>query len=92
MEINITSTEEEKIAVMNAIEQLNNIQHMKSMSNTSLAECANIKSTKVRVVLADLVAEELITKYIITENKSIQRYYYVVSIKGKEILLNGFPK
>ena len=86
MQINITATDKEKKGVIEAIMQLNEIRHIKSMSQKMIAECAEIKTTKVRVVLTDLVKEGAIEQYQVSDNKRVQRYYYVVTPLGKEYL------
>lgn len=78
MDINIEITEEEKVLVLEAISVLNKIQHVKYMSQAMIATEAGIKATKVRHVLTALIAEGRIIQYAATENKKLQRFYYVI--------------
>lgn len=89
MEIKITSTEPEREAVVRAIGMLNEVRHIKSMSHTVIAETAGIKATKVRIVLADLIADKSIDQHQVSENKKLQRYYYVITDKGLRYLETG---
>lgn len=90
-EICIKSTAEERIAVARAIKQLNEIRHVSYMSRTMLAETSGIKSTKVRVVLQDMVDNDEITQYAVTQNPRLQRYYYVLTDAGKALLQQEEP-
>lgn len=86
MEIVIPVSAEERVATLQAIEQLNNIRHLKYMSVGMISETCGIKQTKLRAVLEDLQANGYIEKYQATENPKIQRYYYVVTSAGRELL------
>ena len=79
MELVIPVTLEEKEAVINAISELNKISHVKAMSQAAIATLADIKPTKVRLVLMELLEEKRIAQYQTTENRHLQRYYYVVN-------------
>lgn len=79
MEINIPVSEEEKLKVIEAITILNKMANIKYMSQAMIAEVAQIKATKVRAILVDLVKEERITQLQATENPRIQRFYYTVN-------------
>lgn len=78
-EITINVSDAERNACLAAITELNNIAHLKYMSIAMIAETAGIKETKCRAVLDDLIASKTITKYQATDNKRIQRYYYVIN-------------
>lgn len=81
MEIKITATEKEKKAVLKAIRDLNEIPHIKYMSQAMIAMHANIKETKVRAALIELLTDKKITQYQATENTKLQRFYYVINDK-----------
>ena len=49
------------------------------MSQSMIANSADIKATKVRSVLQELVDEKRIIQYAVTSNRHLQRYYYVVN-------------
>lgn len=86
MEITIPVSEEERADTLGAILKLNDVPHLKSMSQAMIAETANIKATKIRVILTDLIKRELITQYQVSQNKFVQRYYYVLTDAGRELL------
>lgn len=91
MEVKIKATPEERIAVLNAIALLGSLDHITKMSHNLIAETANIKPTKVRVVLEELVAENLIEQLVIDsstlrEVAKVRRYYYLITDAGKIIL------
>lgn len=79
MEIIIEITEEEKETVLTVIHELNELQHVKYMSQAMIANAAKIKATKVRHILTALIAENRITQYAATENKRLQRFYYTIN-------------
>jgi len=86
MDVSIRSTPEEKIAVIKAINQLNDIKHIRAMSQAMIAECAEIKSTKIRAILIDLISAGAIVQYQVSNNKRVQRYYYVLTDIGRKYL------
>lgn len=86
MEITIPVSEDERVDTLEAILKLNAVQHLKSMSQAIIAETANIKATKIRVILTDLIKKELIVQYQVSQNKHIQRYYYVLTDAGRDLL------
>lgn len=90
-EINIKSTEKERRLVARAIARLNEIQHISYMSRNMLAETSGIKSTKVRVVLQDMLDSGEIEQYAVTQNPRLQRYYYVLTDTGKALLQQEEP-
>lgn len=77
MEIKIQVTEEEKAAVLKAIDVLNENPNIKYMSQTMIANNAGIKPTKVRAVLMELIEERKIIQYRATDNPKLQRFYYI---------------
>ena len=92
--MNITSTKEERIVVLQAIQQLVEAPHIKHMSHIMLANETGIKATKIRLVLDELVADKMINRIDISEPaKQVKRYFYtlvdtldnlVEKIKGTE--------
>ena len=76
----------DRIAVAKAIQELNNIQHIKYMSRSMLANCSGIKDTKLRATLQAMVDDKQIEQYQITENKKLQRYYYTLTPEGAKLL------
>lgn len=84
--IKISTSVEEQKAVLNAILYLNDIRHIKAMSQAQLATLAGIRPTKVRHVLIDLIEKKLVNQYQVSQNKRIQRYYYVLTNAGFELL------
>lgn len=85
-DIIIKVSDEERVACLTAVQQLNNIPHVKYMSIAMIAESAGIKTTKCRAVVDDLVKEEYVDKYQATDNPHLQRYYYIITSKGLELL------
>lgn len=84
MEIHIPVADEERLLVLKAINNLHEAAHIKSMSLATIAQCADMKATKVRLVVAAMMKEDLIEQYALGENKRVQRYYYRVTDLGKE--------
>ena len=84
MEIIIPISEEEKEKTIKAIKQLNSIGHLKFMSQAMIANSSGIKATKIRSILTELIKEEKITQYAITQNAHLQRYYYIVNEANPE--------
>lgn len=85
-EFRIGVTDAERRAVARAINKLNNIQHIIYMSRNMIAETSGIKSTKVRVILQDMLDAGELTQYAVTQNRRLQRYYYVLTEYGKALL------
>lgn len=85
-EFKIDVTDDERRAVARAVSELNNIQHIIYMSRNMIAETSGIKSTKVRVVLQDMLDAGELTQYAVTQNRRLQRYYYVLTEHGKALL------
>lgn len=85
-EFKIGVTDAERRAVARAVSELNNIQHVSYMSRNMIAETSGIKSTKVRVVLQDMLDAGELTQYAVTQNRKLQRYYYVLTDAGKALL------
>lgn len=81
MEIMIKATEEEKLAVVAALRRLNAVRHLKYMSQAMISEETGIKTSKVRIVLQDLIDEGTIVQYTVDNERRIKRYYYVVQDK-----------
>ena len=81
MEIMIKATEEEKLAVVAALRRLNAVRHLKYMSQAMISEETGIKTSKVRIVLQDLIDEGTVVQYTVDNERRIKRYYYVVQDK-----------
>ena len=91
MDVKIKATVEERIATIKAIQLLGSLDHIKKMSHNNIAEAANIKPTKVRIVLEELIAENLVEQLIIDgstvrDKCKVKRYYYLVTDAGMELL------
>lgn len=86
MEIKIHVSDDELVALCAAVTELNNIQHLKFMSRSMLAEQANINPNKMRAVLQEALNRKLLTQYQATTNPKLQRYYYVLTEEGKALL------
>ena len=85
-EITIRISDEEVVAMARAIMLLNEIQHLRYMSRSMLSAASGIKDSKVRVALQEMVDKGYIEQYAITTNLKRQRYYYVLTDAGKELL------
>lgn len=77
---------EERRAVAAAVTTLNTVQHLRYMSRSMIANSACIKASKVRAVLQDMIDKGELTQYPVTENRKLQRFYYVLTDAGKELL------
>lgn len=86
MEIKIKAKEEDKRAVAKAIEELNSLQHVRYMSRSMITNTSLVKDTKLRVVLQDMLDDGELTQYQATQNPRLQRYYYVLTEKGRKLL------
>lgn len=82
MQITIPVSDEEKRVTLEAITELNKLRHIKFMSQAMIAEGANLKPTKIRLVLQTLIDDGLIVQYQVSQNKRLQRYYYVPTDAG----------
>lgn len=85
-EITIKISDEETVAMARAIVQLNEIQHLRYMSRSMLSAASGIKDSKVRAALQEMVDKGYIEQYAVTTNLKRQRYYYVLTAAGKELL------
>lgn len=85
-EITIKISDSELRAMAGAIVQLNSIQHLRYMSRSMLATAAGIKDSKVRAALQEMVDKGYVEQYAVTTNLKRQRYYYVLTAAGKELL------
>lgn len=79
-------SDDERVATIKAIDELSAIEHVKYMSLSMVADAAGIKQTKIRHVLDDLMLSGSITRYIVSENIKLPRYYYVVEAPGRELV------
>lgn len=80
--IHINSTDEEKKSTLQAINTLVNTTAVKSMSQAMIAETADIKATKMRSVLQDVIDEGYVQQMLANENKKTPRYFYMLTKKG----------
>ena len=78
-EFEIKVSQEEKDAVVAAVERLIAIPHINKMSQAMIANTAGIKATKIRAILQELLDEGRLIQYAATDNPKLQRYFYVVS-------------
>ena len=85
-EITIRISDEEVVAMARAITLLNEIQHLRYMSRSMLSAASGIKDSKVRAALQEMVDKGYIEQYAVTTNLKRQRYYYVLTDAGKELL------
>lgn len=85
-EITISVSDKERNRCLQAIDTLNKIPHLRAMSVNTIAETAGIKETKCRAVLCDLIAAGYVTKYCVSDNRKIQRYYYTIEQAGQDLL------
>lgn len=85
-EITIRISDEEVVAMARAITLLNEIQHLRYMSRSMLSAASGIKDSKVRATLQEMVDRGYIEQYAVTTNLKRQRYYYVLTDVGKELL------
>lgn len=85
-EIIIRISDEELVAMARAIMQLNEIRHLRYMPRSMLSAASGIKDSKVRVALQEMVDKGYIEQYAVTTNLKRQRYYYVLTDAGKELL------
>lgn len=85
-EITIRISDEEEVAMARAITLLNEIQHLRYMSRSMLSAASGIKDSKVRAALQEMVDKGYIEQYAVTTNLKRQRYYYVLTDAGKELL------
>lgn len=85
-EITIRVSDAETVAMAGAIMQLNGIQHLRYMSRSMLSAASGIKDSKVRAALQDMIDKGYVEQYAVTSNLKRQRYYYVLTAAGKELL------
>ena len=75
----ILVTDEERRKVLGAVTDLNRTEHISYMSLQTLADATQLKVTKVRLVVDDLVATRLLKKYNVSDKQIRPRYYYVLT-------------
>lgn len=85
-EFKINTSEVEHRQVAAAVQQLNEIQHIKYMSRSMLAAASGLKDSKIRAVLQDMINCGELMQYAATENPARQRWYYVLTEAGKRLL------
>lgn len=88
MQVSISSTVDEQVAVLKGIQRLYDTRHIKYMSQSMIAECSNVKSTKVRVVLCDLLEAGYIKAIKTTEKTKCPRFFYTVTAEGNAFIAN----
>ena len=82
----LPTTQEEHIQVAKAIVQLTKVPHITFMSRAMLANESGIKDTKLRAVLQDMINNKEIEQYVVSSNPQRQRYFFVLTEKGRELL------
>lgn len=75
-EIVIPVTDEEKQKIYEALEKINDMEHVSSISYATFATLTGMKETKVRLVVADMVNKNELQQINVSEGK-VPRYYYV---------------
>lgn len=85
-EFKINTTEAEHRLVAAAVQQLNEIQHIRYMSRSMLVAASGLKDSKLRAVLQDMIDCGELVQYAATDNPARQRWYYVLTAAGKELL------
>ena len=85
-EIRVATSQEDYKLVAAAVQELNNIPHVKYMSRSAIAELTKLSDSKVRAVLQDMIVAGLLVQYAATNNPKRQRYYYVLTPSGKQLL------
>lgn len=85
-EFTINTSEAEHRMVAAAVQQLNEIQHIKYMSRSMLVAASGLKDSKLRAVLQDMIDCGELVQYAATDNPARQRWYYVLTKAGKELL------
>lgn len=86
-QINIPVSDEERTAVAQAIAALLKLEHVSYMSRAMLTETSGIKDTKLRIVLQDMLDHKLIEMHPITDNPKRQRYLFVLTDAGKQLII-----
>lgn len=74
---------DERKAVAEAVLKLNEVQHLRYMSRSMIANSSGIKDSKVRAVLQEMINLGELKQYPVTENKKLQRFYYVLTETGR---------
>lgn len=82
----ILVNDEERVKVLHAVTELNKMEHVSYMSLQMLADVVQLKVTKVRLIVDDLVGQQLLTKYNVSEKQVRPRYYYVLTETGSTFL------
>lgn len=82
----INVTDDERLKCLNAVVELNNIQHIKKMSVAMIAQQSGINQNKCRAVIQDLLDSHMLAKWQATDNAKLQRYYYTVEAAGKAFI------
>lgn len=75
----IIVTDEERRKILDAVTDLNRMEHVGYMSLQMLADATQLKVTKVRLVVDSLVATGLLKKYNVSDKQIRPRYYYVLT-------------
>ena len=85
-EILISINDTERAKVLAAINGLNCIEHVTYMSLQAIADRAGLKTTKVRHIIENLMTQQLITRYNVSEKQVRPRYYYVLTDAANDFL------
>lgn len=88
----ILVNDEERVKVLHAVTELNKMEHVSYMSLQMLADTTQLKVTKVRLIVDDLVGQQLLTKYNVSDKQVRPRYYYVLTDTGNTFLATADSK
>jgi len=86
MNVEIKTTTEEQCAVIVAIDVMLSISHIAYMPDSLIATTANLKATKIRAVINDLVQTKKIKKFALLEDRQRKRYFYTITEQGKQFV------
>lgn len=86
MEIKIQISDEDRLAVLDAICKLNALEHCKQMPLKSISDVSGLKITKVRHIVEDLLEHKLIKRYNVSDKQVKPRYYYTLSVAATRLL------
>lgn len=92
MDIKIEITAEEQAKILSAISVLNSREHVSQMPLQSIADLSGLKLSKTRIVVEDLLAKRLITRYNVSEKQIRPRYYYTMSEAALKLLQDAAVK
>ena len=73
--IDITISADEKQKILDALVEINNMEHVHSISYASFATLTGMKESKVRLVVTDMVEKGELQQINVSDSK-VPRYYY----------------